>query len=322
MRSALLRIVLAAFVAAASFAAHAQAWPNKTVRIIAVFPPGGSVDQVSRILAAQLGTQLGQTVIVENRGGASGSIGTQAVAAAAGDGYTWGVVFDTHAVNPALQKLPFDTLKDLAPVMLIGISPMAIVENAAQPYKDFRDVLAAAKAKPNTIAIGSIGTGSLGHLAVAQIGNQTGAQLIHVPYKGGGPLMVDALGNQVPLAIGSVFLVNPQVKAGKLKALGVTSLKPWPQMPGVAPIAEQGVRGFEALSWWGVFAPAKTPQPIVKRMYDELKKALADPGVAQKLGDQGIEITAGDPAELDKFLRGEMARWAEVVNKNNIKAGD
>jgi tripartite-type tricarboxylate transporter receptor subunit TctC len=322
MRSALLRIVLAAFVAAASFAAHAQAWPNKTVRIIAVFPPGGSVDQVSRILAAQLGTQLGQTVIVENRGGASGSIGTQAVAAAAGDGYTWGVVFDTHAVNPALQKLPFDTLKDLAPVMLIGISPMAIVENAAQPYKDFRDVLAAAKAKPNTIAIGSIGTGSLGHLAVAQIGNQTGAQLIHVPYKGGGPLMVDALGNQVPLAIGSVFLVNPQVKAGKLKALGVTSLKPWPQMPGVAPIAEQGVRGFEALSWWGVFAPAKTPQPIVKRMYEELKKALADPGVAQKLGDQGIEITAGDPAELDKFLRGEMARWAEVVNKNNIKAGD
>ena len=322
MRSALFRIAVAAFAAVASLAAHAQAWPTKPVRIIAVFPPGGSVDQVSRILAAQLGTQLGQTVIVDNRTGASGSIGTQAVAAAAPDGYTWGVVFDTHAVNPVLQNLPFDTLKDLAPVMLIGTSPMAIVENAAQPYKDFGDVLAAAKAKPNTIAIGSIGTGSLGHLAVAQIGNQTGAQLIHVPYKGGGPLMVDALGNQVPLAIGSVFLVNPQVKAGKLKALGVTSLKASPQLPGVAPIADQGVRGFEALSWWGVIAPAKTPQPIVKRMVDELRKALADPGVAQKLSDQGIEITGGGPEELDKFLRGEMARWADVVKKNNIKAGD
>ena len=322
MRRALSRFALAAAVAVLAFAAHAQTWPSKTVRIIAVFPPGGSVDQVSRILAASLTTQLGQQVIVENRGGASGSIGTQAVAAAAPDGYTWGVVFDTHAVNPALQSLPFDTLKDLAPVMLIGTSPMAIVAYSSQPYKDFRDVLAAAKAKPGTLAIGSIGTGSLGHLAVAQIGSQTGAQLIHVPYKGGGPLMTDAIGGQVPLAIGSVFLVNPHVKGGKVRALAVTSLKPWPQMPGVAPVADQGVPGFEALSWWGVIAPAKTPQPIVKRMYDELKKALADPGVAQKLTDQGIEITGGGPAELDKFLRGEMARWAEVVKKNNIKAGD
>ena len=368
MRSALFRLALAAFAAILPLASHAQAWPNKPVRIIAVFPPGGSVDQVSRILAAQLTTQIGQQVIVENRAGASGSIGAQAVAAAPGDGYTWGMVFDTHAVNPSLQNLPFDTLKDLAPVMLIGTdyvaksapdgytfvfifdthsvhqalnpklpfdpvkdfapvmlvgtAPMAITTGAMKPYKSFADVLAAAKAKPNTIAIGSIGTGSLGHLAVAQIGNQTGAQLIHVPYKGGGPLVVDALGNQVPLAIGSVFLVNPQVKAGKLKALGVTSLKASPQLPGVAPIADQGVRGFEALSWWGVIAPAKTPEPIVKRMVEELRKALADPGVAQRLGDQGIDVTGGGPAELDKFLRGEMARWADVVKKNNIKAGD
>jgi tripartite-type tricarboxylate transporter receptor subunit TctC len=293
------------------------------VRIIAVFPPGGSVDQVARIFAAHLTQQLGQQFIVENRGGASGSIGTQVVAAAAPDGYTFGVVFDTHAVNPALiPTLAFDTLKDLAPVMLVGTSPMAIVAHESQPYRDFRDVLAAAKAKPGAVAIGSIGTGSLGHLAVTQIGNIAGAQFIHVPYKGGGPLMTDAVGGQVPLAIGTVFLVNPHVKAGKVKALAVTSEKPSPQMPGVKTVAEQGVPGFSALSWWGVIAPARTPQPIIDRMVAELRKALADPDVAKRLHDQGMDIVGGGPAELDKFVRGEMARWAKVVEQNKIKAGD
>ena len=175
MNRPLLKLVVATLALCASALAHAQsAWPSKPVRIIAVFPPGGSVDQVARIFAAHLTQQLGQQFIVENRGGASGSIGTQVVAAAAPDGYTFGVVFDTHAVNPALiPTLAFDTLKDLAPVMLVGTSPMAIVAHESQPYKDFRDVIAAAKAKPGAVAIGSIGTGSLGHLAVTQIGNQT-----------------------------------------------------------------------------------------------------------------------------------------------------
>ena len=301
--------------------ALAQAWPAKTVRIIAPFPPGGSVDQVSRILAAQLTTQIGQQVIVENRSGASGSIGTQAVAAAPPDGYTIGVVFDTHAVNPTLiASIPYDTLKDLAPVMLIGTSPMAIVTHAAQPYKDFRDLLAAAKKEP--VAFGSIGTGSLGHLAMAQVSNITGAQFTHIPYKGGGPLMTDAIGGQVPVAIGTVFLTNPHVKGGKLRALAVTSAKPSPQMPGVGTVAEQGVPGFSALAWWGVIAPAATPQPLVRRIYDELKKALDNPAVTQKLSEQGMDIVGGPPQEMDRFLRAEIARWAKVVNENKIKAGD
>jgi len=298
-------------------------WPAKPVKFIVGFPPGGSVDQVTRILAAQLTQSLGQQFIVENRTGASGSIGAQVVATAAPDGYTFGVVFDTHAVNPSLiPSLPFDTLKDLAPVMLIGTSPMALVANVSQPYKDFRDVLAAAKKQPGSVAFGSIGTGSLGHLAMTQIGNLQGVEFTHVPYKGGGPLMTDVLGNQVPLAIGTVFLVSPHVKSGKLKALAVTSLKPTPQLPGAAPIASQGVPNFSALAWWGVIAPANTPPAIVKRMHEELAKVLRNPEVAGKLTSQGMDIDGGGPEVLDKFLRSEIARWAEVVKKNNIRAGD
>ena len=313
---------IVAVTAMLAFAAHAQQWPAKPVRIVAVFPPGGSVDQVARIFAAHLTTQTGQQFIVENKGGASGSIGTQAVATAPPDGYTFGVVFDTHAVNPSLiPNIPFDTVKDLAPVMLVGTSPMAIVAHASQPYKDFRDVLAAARAK-QPVSYGSIGTGSLGHLAMAQVGNLQKVELTHIPYRGGGPLMTDAIGGQVPLAIGTVFLVNPHVKSGKVKALAVTSAKPSPQLPGVAPVADQGVPGFAALAWWGVIAPAGTPPAIVNRMHEELAKALKDPAVAQKLTDQGMEIVGGAPEEMDRFVRGEIARWAQVVRDNKIKAGD
>ena len=321
MYSAIRMMLAAALLPLVPFAALAQAWPAKTVRIIAPFPPGGSVDQVSRILAAQLTTQIGQQVIVENRSGASGSIGTQAVATAAPDGYTIGIVFDTHAVNPTLiPNIPFDTLKDLAPVMLIGTSPMAIVTHAAQPYRDFRELLAAAKKEP--VAFGSIGTGSLGHLAMLQVSNITGAQFTHIPYKGGGPLMTDAIGGQVPVAIGTVFLANPHVKGGKVRALAVTSSKPSPQMPGVGTVAEQGVPGFSALAWWGVIAPAATPQPVVRRLYEELKKALDNPAVLQKLTEQGMDVAGAPPQEMDRFLRGEIARWAKVVNDNKIRAGD
>ena len=315
-------IIVATAVLSLAFGAQAQPWPTKPVRIIAVFPPGGSVDQVARIFAAQLTAQTGQQFIVENKGGASGSIGTQAVATAPPDGYTFGVVFDTHGVNPSLiPNIPFDTVKDLAPVMLVGTSPMAVVAHASQPYKDFRDVLAAAKAgKP--VSYGSIGTGSLGHLAMAQVASLQKVAMTHIPYRGGGPLMTDAIGGQVPLAIGTVFLVNPHVKGGKVKALAVTSAKPSPQLPGVAPIADQGVPGFSALAWWGVIAPANTPAAIVNRMHEELAKALKEPAVAQKLSEQGMDIVGGGPAELDRFVRAEIARWAEVVRANNIRAGD
>jgi tripartite-type tricarboxylate transporter receptor subunit TctC len=309
--------------AAGSPMAAAPAWPAKPVKIISVFPPGGSVDQVARLLAQQMSTQTGQSFIVDNRGGASGSIGTAALAKSEPDGYTIGVVFDTHAVNPSLiPNLSFDTLKDLTPLMLVGTGGMALVTNAAQPYKSFQDVVAAAKAKPGTVAYGTIGAGSIGHLTMTQLGNQLGVEWIHVPYRGGGPLMSDAIANQVPLAIGSVFLVNPHVASGRLRAIAVTSLKPDPSLPGVQPIAEQGVPGFEAYTWWGVFAPANLPAPLAKRIYDELAKAVNTPAVREKLAAQGMEVLGAPGATLDEFVRKEMTRWAKVIKDNNIKSGD
>jgi tripartite-type tricarboxylate transporter receptor subunit TctC len=301
-------------------------WPSKPVRLIAVFPPGGSVDQVARVLAAQLTTQLNQQFIVENKGGGSGTIGTAAVAQAAGDGYTFGVVFDTHAVNPSLiPTMPFNTVKDLASVMLIGTAPMALVTHASQPYKNMKDVIAASKAKPGVVAYGTIGSGSLGHLAMTQLANQLGVEFTHVPYRGGGPLMVDAVGGQVPFAIGTVFLVNPHVKTGKLVPIGITSDKADPQMPGVLPMSKQGVAGlpsFEALAWWGVIAPASTPPALVKRMNEELVKALKTPAVAERLSAQGIDLISSSPVQMDAFMRTEIERWAKVVKDNKIKAGD
>ena len=321
MKRAVLVAMFTALVGSVPVAALSQGWPAKPVKIIAPFPPGGSVDQVSRLLAAQLTAQLGQQFVVENRSGASGTIGTQAVATAPPDGYTFGVVFDSHGVNPSLiPNMPYDTLKDLAPVMLIGTAPMALVAHASQPYKDFRDVLAAAKTQP--VAYGTTGAGTLGHLAMTQIAASQGVQFTHIPYKGGGPLMIDTIGGQVPLAIGSVFLMNPHVKSGKVRALAVTSLKPSPQMPGVGTMAEQGVPGYSALAWWGVIAPAATPQPLIRRMHEELSKALANPALAQKLTEQGMDIVGGSPEELDRFVRAEIARWATVVRDARIKLGD
>ncbi len=237
---------LLAFVLAGAHGpnATAQNWPTRPVKIIAVFPPGGSVDQVSRILAQQLTLQTGQSVIVDNRGGASGSIGTAVLAKAEPDGYTIGIVFDTHAVNPSLiPGLPFDTTRDLTPIMLVGTGGMALVTHVSQPYTSFQDVVAAAKAKPGSVSYGTIGAGSLGHLTMAQLGNQLGVEFNHIPYRGGGPLMNDAIGNQVPLAIGSVFLVSPHVNSGRLRAIAVTSSKPDPKLPGAARQGREDARG-------------------------------------------------------------------------------
>jgi tripartite-type tricarboxylate transporter receptor subunit TctC len=322
LRNVLAFIAFALTVALAATAA-AQSWPSKTVRIIAVFPPGGSVDQVARVLAQQMSIQTGQTFIVENRGGASGSIGTAAIAKSDPDGYTLGVVFDTHAVNPALiPNLPFDTLKDLTPLMLLGTGGMAIVANAAQPYKSFKDLVAAARAKPGSVAYGTIGAGSIGHLTMTQLANQLGVEWIHVPYRGGGPLMSDAIANQVPVAIGSVFLVSPHVTTGKLRPIAVTSLKPDPSLPGVEPIAAQGVPGFEAYTWWGIYGPGNMPAALVARIYDELTKAINAPAVREKLVAQGIDVSGAPGDKLDAFVRKEMARWAKVIKDNKIKSGD
>ncbi len=300
---------------------QAQAWPMKQpVKLIAVFPPGGSVDQVARILQPALQQQLGQTVIVDNKGGASGSIGTGAVAASPADGYTFAVVFDTHGVNPSLQpKMAFDTRKDLAAVALLGTSAMVLATHVDTPYKTFADVVAAVKAGKN-VSYGSIGNGSLGHLAVTLLAKGNGFELTHVPYRGGGPLMSDAIAGHVPLSIGSVFVTKPHIDTKRLRPLVVTTDKRSPQLPDVPTLAESGYAGFNAPAWWAVLAPAKTPPEIVARMNDEINKALKSPDVATKLAAQGISVNTGTPAAAQAFIEAQIDVWAKVVKANHIQA--
>jgi tripartite-type tricarboxylate transporter receptor subunit TctC len=301
--------------------ALAQAWPQKQpVKLVAVFPPGGSVDQVARILAASLQQSLGQTVVVDNKGGASGAIGTGAVAAAAPDGYTFAVVFDTHAVNPALQpRMTFDTRKDLAAVALVGTSAMVLATHADSPYKTFADVVAGGRTT-TAPSYGSIGSGSLGHLAVTLLAKNGKFEMLHVPYRGGGPLMNDAIAGHVPLSVGTVFLTKPHIDSKRLRPLAVTTSTRSPLLPNVPTVAESGFAGFDAPAWWAVLAPAKTPPDIVKRMNEAVNAALKQKDVADKLEAQGIVVLTGTPESAQKFIEGQIDTWAKVVKDNGIKA--
>ena len=314
------RMALAILLLAAG-SAFAQAWPQKQpIRLVAVFPPGGSVDQVARILAPALQQRLGQSVVVDNKGGASGAIGTGEVARATPDGYTFAVVFDTHAVNPSLQPgINFDTRRDLAAVALVGTGAMVITALAEGPYKSFAEAAAAAKGG-KAPAYGTIGNGSLGHLAMSLLGRNAGLEFVHVPYRGGGPLMTDAVAGHVPLAVGSVFLAKPHIDAKKLRPLAVTTSTRSPNLPDVPALAELGYPGFVAPAWWAVLAPAKTPPEIVRRMNDEINAALKTPEVAGKLAAQGIEVRTVSPQAADQFIGAQIETWAKVVKDNGIKA--
>jgi tripartite-type tricarboxylate transporter receptor subunit TctC len=320
-----LKSVFAAAVAAIAFSlvngAAAQDWPAKPVRLIVPFPPGGTVDPLARLLGARLTAALGQQFIVDNRPGGSGSIGTALTVKSPPDGYTFVFVFDTHAVNPSLiPNMPFDTAKDLAPVMLVGTAPMAVATSPSKPYKNFGDVIKLAKAKPDSITYGSIGSGSLGHLTITLVQEAGGFKLIHVPFKGGGPMTTDMLGGHVDLGIGTVALLAPHVSGGKLRALLVTGNKRSHAMPDVPTLAEQGFPGFSALAWWGIFAPVKTPANLIGRFHAELVKVLNQPELRKQLSEQlGMDLVTSDPAALQKFLLSEMARWEKVVKQHAIK---
>ena len=300
--------------------AWAQAWPSKQpIKLVAVFPPGGSVDQVARILSGPLSQQLGQSVVVENKGGASGVIGTAGVLSAPADGYTFAVVFDTHGVNQSLMpNMPYDSKRDLTPLILVGTSAMMLTTHANTEYKTFADVVAAAKAKKN-VSYGSIGNGSLAHLAMSLLGKIGGMEFNHVPFKGGGPLMNDAIAGHIPLSMATVFLNKPHIDSKRLRPLAVTSAKRVADFPDVPTIAEAGFAGFEAPAWWALLASSKTPPDIIKRMNEELNKALANPDVSKRLVAQGIEISGGSVEKAKTFIDGQIDTWAKVVRDNGIK---
>ena len=320
MKSWMTRAACAALVTCMPLVTWAQAWPTKQpIKLVAVFPPGGSVDQVARILSGPLSQQLGQSVVVENKGGASGVIGTAGVLSAPADGYTFAVVFDTHGVNQSLMpNMPYDSKRDLVPLVLVGTSAMMLTTHAASEYKTFGDVVAAAKAKKN-VAYGSIGNGSLGHLAMTLMAKNGGLEFNHVPFKGGGPLMNDAIAGHIPLTIATVFLNKPHIDSKRLRPLAVTSSKRVAEFPDVPTIAEAGFPGFEAPAWWALLASAKTPPDIIKRMNEELNKALSNPEVSKRLEAQGISIAGGSVERAKTFIDGQIDTWAKVVRENGIK---
>jgi len=305
-----------------AFPAFAQTWPAKPVRFIVPYPPGGTVDPLARLLGAKLAEPLGQPFVVENRPGAGGAIGTAAGAKSAPDGYTFVFIFDAHAVNGSLiPNVGYDTLKDFASVMVVGTAPYAIATQVPKPYNSFADVVKAAKANPGSVSIGSIGNGTLAHLILILAQQSGGFKINHIPYKGGGPMTTAVLGGQVELGIGSVALLSPQVRAGKMRAVAVTGEKRSPVLPDVATLAEQGIAGVVALAWWGIVAPASTPKPIIDRFHLELRKALNLPDVRKTLAETlGMELLVSTPGEMDKFVAAEVERWGKVVRENNIRA--
>jgi len=316
------RILLGAMLLGFVSLAAAQNWPLKPVRFIVPYPPGGTVDPLARLMGVKLGESLGQQFVVENRPGAGGSIGTAAGAKSAPDGYTFVFVFDAHAVNGSLiPNVGYDTLKDFASVMIVGTAPYAIASHVSKPYRNFGDVVQAAKANPGAVSIGSIGNGTLAHLILVLAQQAGGFKINHIPYKGGGPMTTDVLGGQVEMGIGSAALLSPQVKAGKMRALAVTGDKRTPVLPDVPTLAEQGVPGVVAHAWWGIVAPAGTPKPVLDRFHAELAKALNLPDVRKTLGETlGMELLVSTPEQMDKFVVGEVERWGKVVRENNIRA--
>ena len=315
-------IIPLAIMACANVApAYAQPYPTKPVRLVITFPPGGNTDLVGRALAAKLSENLGQQVVVDNRGGAGGVLGTMIAAQAAPDGYT--ILLGTSSgmvVNPLLQsKLPYAPLKDFVPVSNVVILPQVLVTNPQVPAKTIKELIALAKAKPGTLNAGSSGVGTPNHLGTELLKALAGVDIVHVPYKGGGQATTDLIGGQIQMGFSSVPSVLPHIKAGRLNALGVGSAKRTPALPNVPTIAEAGVPGYEYTTWYGIFAPARTPQAIVTRLNSEIVKSLNAPDVNQRLVASGGDPAPSTPDELRRYMIEESARWAKTIKVAGIR---
>ncbi|MCZ4315756.1 tripartite tricarboxylate transporter substrate binding protein [Comamonadaceae bacterium G21597-S1] len=318
LRRTVLKLGLAMAALAPTFAL-AQAWPNKPVRIILPYAPGGSADILARVLAQKLGASLGQQFIVENKPGASGNIGTEAAAGAVPDGYTLLLTADSNfTVNPHIYPdMRFNLVKDLVPISQLARIGVGLVVNASVPVNNVAELVAYSKARPDGLSFGSPGTGTPHHLAGELLKQMTGAKLVHIPYKGGGPALNDVLGNQVPAAFIALAVVAPHVQSGKLKLLAVTQAARSATAP-TAPTVGETIKGYEVTSWLGLFAPAGTPPAIVNRVNAEVKKALLDPATAQELGARALEVVAGTPAELAERITVENERWGKLIKDTKI----
>jgi tripartite-type tricarboxylate transporter receptor subunit TctC len=314
------KLILLVLGLCAAMAAGAQEWPTKPVRFIVPYPPGGGTDVIARIVQSRLGEVLGQQVVIENRGGAGGALGTEQAAHAAPDGYTFLFTLSSHTINPVLYKLNYDTERDFAGVTLIVSVPQLIATQPGSPIQSLQDVVRLAKEKPGALNFASVGNGTPSHIAGELIKLKTGIDMVHIPYKGGGPAVADTLGGQVSFAIVTMPAAISHVRAGKLRALAVTTLKRNPGAPDIPTVAEAlKLPDYEVDSWYALFAPAKTPSAIVAKMQKAIAQTIQLPDVKQKLLEQGGDTVGSTPEYLEGVVKAELRKWPEIVKAAKIR---
>ena len=299
----------------------ADDYPRHSIRLLIPYPPGGAGDIVGRMLAPKLSEALGQQIVVDNRGGGGQIIATEITAKAPADGYTLFLASATHGINPGLRrgKLPYDTVRDFASITLVAQSPLVFIAHPSLGVGNIKELVALAKTRPGRINYASSGPGTGGHLSIELLKFQTGIDLVHVPYKGAGPALIDLIGGQVQMMCTSPLAAMPHVKSGKLRALGMTSAKRSRAAPELPTVAEQGLPGYESSLWYALFAPAATPQPIIKRLHTETVKILKMPDISELLLSQGAEPVGNSPQELSRFIKSDIDRWTKVITQANIR---
>lgn len=309
------------FLLSFSLGGFAQGFPAKPIRLIVPFPPGGSADILARAIGQKAGEGLGQPLVVENRPGAGTAIGAEALAKSAPDGYSVMIgTVSSHAINPALNpRLPFDPIKDFTPVSLVASIPFAMIVHPSVPAKSVREFVALARSKPGSLNYSSAGNGTSNHLAGELLKSMAGIDMVHVPYKGSAPALNDLIAGQVSLMFDLVLTAAPHVKSGAVRGLAVTSSQRSSALPELPTVAESGVPGYEVSAWFGIFAPAGVPQPVVQRLNAEFVKALLQPDLRQRLASQGAEPLTSTPSEFAAYLRSEIEKWAKVVKASGMK---
>ena len=321
-RRSLIAATLSA-LALGAIALPAQAqdkWPSKPITYVVPFPAGGTTDILARLIGQKLGPALGTTIIIDNRPGAGGNIGSDLVARAAPDGYTiMGGTISSHSINASLYKLPYDPLKSFAPITLIGTNANVLVVNPASPAKSVKDLIDAAKANPGSLSFASAGNGTSQHLSAELFKTMAQIDMVHIPYKGSAPAIQDVIGGQVPLMFDTTVVAAPFIQSGKVRPLAVTSAKRVPSLPDVPTMAEAGVPGYEVVSWQAMFAPAGTPPAIVHRLHTEVAAILKQPDVQERLAKLGVEPSGMLPQQMAEFQAAEIAKWAKVVKAANVK---
>jgi tripartite-type tricarboxylate transporter receptor subunit TctC len=306
---------------AAGIAFAQNDYPRKPIRIVVPVAPGGGTDFTARLLGQKLTEALGQTVVVDNRPGAAGNLGVELVAKATPDGYTLVMPITSFPINPSLySKLPFDTVKDFAPVVLAASAPLLLVVNPGVPAQSVKDLVALAKAKPGQMNYANSGSGTTAHLASELFKRMAGVEIVNVPYKGGGPAVIDLIAGQVQIFFSTIPAALQQVKAGRLRALAVTSSKRVTELPDMPTVSESGLPGFEVVGWFGLFAPAGTPKPVITRLNGELVKILGIPETRERLSGHGLIPGGGTPQELGQFLQAEIAKWGKLIKETGIRA--